>query len=297
MGEINNRIILSESEKDNWISILFEYYSTKGFSENEANSKIEAVLQESQIGWKNAPKNIDDRIKLKSGFQAKSHENLKPNFKINVPVEEPEAEDPDQSEAFSFLTKKERIKLDRRMEHYCKEFAFNNTSDEPLLKQLIIEEIIQDRLLADKLKKLNRDNGNELSSCLTRIKTIQDLLGITRAKRDSERNKIDGNIADISMTLSDKLKKMPQELADQYKQELYYDAIKKQRPPYNIVPSIDKLGQILNIEGKQASLNEKNLGELTEAIHDIQEEQKVAEAKRELNSKPSNALPSGTLVE
>ena len=96
MGEINNRIILSESEKDNWISILFEYYSTKGFSENEANSKIEAVLQESQIGWKNAPKNIDDRIKLKSGFQAKSHENLKPNFKINVPVEEPEAEDPDQ---------------------------------------------------------------------------------------------------------------------------------------------------------------------------------------------------------
>jgi len=260
-----NIIILSEDEKQKYTDVLVKYYAEKGLSEHDALSKIEEVFAECQMGWERAPKDISTRIKVKTGFQWISHENLKPRQKkdINIkPIEESPEEIGTDNYLFKFLSQSEQNWWNDRKVTYEKEFDFNNSSDQPLFTQLLFEELIQRRLFISQLKNPHESLDKQLNDSLKRVTELQIKLGITREQRAGVLDKIDGNIAEISVSLDDKLKKIDEEEENLTKEELMYGHLKAQRPPYNILPPKEKIEAILKTgEGYVSQIDEPQVRE------------------------------------
>ena len=279
-------INMTDEDKQRWYNPLLEYFLSKDMTEFDAVKKIEETFAVCQLGWNRAPRDIDTRIKVKTGFQWKSHQNLKPNRKNFEPIkpdpkEKPTFEDYDIQKS---MTQSEKNWWKERMGIYMKDFEFNISSDAPLLNQLLVEELIQRRLFSAQLKNPKTDYSKQLNDSLKRISEVQQRLGITRQQREGQLNNIDGNVAELALKLEEKLKQMPEKLKAEYEEELYYDNLKKQKPPINILPPIEKIEALLNVDGKiSASLDGDKISEISEAV-----------AKEVMKEKPpKKELPDG----
>lgn len=288
---MNKPIIMSEEDKNRWYPVLREYFRQLGRSEDKIEEEIIRVFAEAQSGWNRAPRDLDTRIKIKSGFQWKSHENLKPNRKDIKEIQPSESED----EIIAGLSLKdvmnqeEKDWWEERMKIYNHDFEFNNSSDKPLLEQLLVEELLQRRLFKLQLKYNNRDYSKRITENLKRVSELQTKLGITREQRAGIMNKVDGNVAQISLTLQEKLGQMPEVLKKEYEEELYYAGRKAQRPPINILPDVAKIESLLNVDGKvSANLDSDRISQINETVA-----REITEKKQESNLPPKKELADG----
>jgi len=283
-------LIMTDEDRRRWEPVLIEYYETKGLKIEETMETIISVFAEAQSGWNRAPRDLDTRIKMKSGFQWKSHANLNPRKPVVIEKEDIEiSEDLDENYLFSTMTKSEKLWWDDRNSIYNREFEFNDSSDRPLLDQLLVEELMQRRLFRKSLKYPDQDYNKKLNDSVKRVTDIQTKLGITREQRAGILSKIGGNVAEMALSLDEKLKGMPEELKQQYEEELRFDVLRQQRPPINILPPIPKLEALLNLGGStNLNLDGSEISEITEQIS--KEITEIRETKKELENKE---LPGG----
>lgn len=259
---------MTEVDKERWFSPLYEYYQQKQMNDAEIRKTIERVFTEAQIGWNRAPRDLDTRIKIKSGYQWKSHENLNPKFHIEkeTTIEEEVTEDP-ENYLLAYLSKEEKEWWLKREDKYRQDFDFNSSSDEMLLKQLLAEELIQRRALIKQLKNKDNDYNKMLTEVLKRITEVQAKLGITREQRSGILDNVDGNIASLAVTLEEKLANMPEKMRKEQEEELYYSNLKNQRPPHNILPPIEKIEALLQVDGKvTTNIDSERISEITEQV-------------------------------
>lgn len=281
-----SNIRMTDRQVEEWTKILSEYYiDTKQYSKIKAEETISQILAECQLGWNRAPRDIDTRIKMKSGYQWKSHSNL--NVNKSNPEEEVEEEVSVKNWEGSFfeaMGKKERDWWEDRKNTYETDFEFNQSSDKPLVEQLLFEELLQRRLLKLALAYPNNDYSKKITDSLKRVGEIQTKLGITREQRAGIMNKIDGNVAQIAVDLDKKLENLPQIEKEQYEEELRYNNLKKQRPPVNMLPPIEKVEALLGMDAKgKVDLNNVEISEITETV--AKEISEINESKKEKKPK------------
>ena len=283
-------ILMTKEDQERWIGPLTEYYRGSGIPEEKIKGTIEEIFAAAQVGWARAPRDLDTRIKVKSGFQCKSHANLKPRRKVVPEIEVQDQEEVNQDDSlFDTMTKTEKDWWGIRISEYSLDFDFNSSSDKPLIEQLLVEELVQKRLFKLQIRYPDKDYSKRMNDGLKRIGDVQTKLGITREQRAGILNKIDGNVAKIASELDEKLKLMPEKMLADYKEELYYNHLKSQRPPVNILPPIEKVEAMLNIDGKiSANFSGDKISEITEAMG-----KEIAE-KKELP--PKKELPDGVDV-
>lgn len=265
---MNNLIIMTEDDKSRWYSVLEDYYRSLGHSEDKIKTEIFRIFSEAQAGWNRSPNDLDTRIKIKSGFQWKSHDNLIPKRRT---IEETKTENEEDNvvglSLKDSMSSEEKEWWDKRMAEYNADFEFNESSDKPLLEQLLVEELLQRRLFKLQLKHNNRDYSKRINDNLKRIAELQTKLGITREQRAGIMNKVDGNVAQISVSLNEKLEQMPEKMKIDLEEEMYYTTRKAQRPPINVLPHIDKIEAMLNVDGKiSANLDSTKISEINEEV-------------------------------
>jgi hypothetical protein len=280
--EMDNFIEMTAPEKEIWYPLLVVFYRKKGVGEEKLDEQIQKVFLQAQVGWDRAPRDLDTRIKVKTGFQWKSHENLKPKLAIHnidkvVDVLEEKSDDNYEIGIDQTLSRPEKEWFNGRKATYVKDFDFNESSDRLLLDQLLIEELIQRRLSIKQLKYSDRDFNRALTDNLKRITELQERLGITRQQRSGILDNIDGNVAQLALSLDKKLENMPEVMKAQYEEELYYQGLKNQRPPSNILPPIEKIEALLKIDGKiSVNVDSERLSHITEEVaKSIQEQRDI----------------------
>ena len=283
---MNKVILMDDEDKQRWYKSLQQYYSEKGKSESDIPRIIDKVFADVQTGWNHAPNDLDTRIKMKTGFQWKSHENLIPNRQTIEDIITKDEDDVElaSGDLLSAMNKEEQKWYLDRIQTYAQDFDFNQSSDKPLLDQLMVEELIQRRIFYIQLKYPNKDYNKKLTDSLKRIAEIQIRLGITREQRSGLLDKIDGNVAQISVELDEKLANMPEQLKKEYEEELYYLNLKKQKPPINVLPPVEKIEALLKIDGKvTTNISSERSSEITETVaKEITEMQTEKPPKKEL---------------
>jgi len=286
-------IIMTDNDRERWHDVLMEYYRKKGTDEEDAQKEINKVFAQSQAGWNRAPNDIDTRIKMKSGFQWKSHNNLKPRQKqIEESATSQSVDDDDNIDLISSLSASEKEWWISRKDIYTRDFEFNDSSDSPLLDQLLLEELMQKRLFKMQVRYKDRNFSKQLTESLKRVTELQTKLGITREQRAGIMNKIDGNVAHLALSLQEKLLAMPETMKAQYDEELKYQTLKDQRPPINILPPLEKVEALLNVDGKvSANLDSSKISEISEEVKKIADKRKRDNEKK--NKPPKRELAEG----
>ena len=265
-------IVITREDIEKWTPVLKKYFSGKSsgdlqnifnkYNVEDIDELLDKIFAECQTGWNRAPYNLDTRIKIKTGFQWRSHENLRPREK----KQETEQEVKEEENVFNTMSDKEKEWWGNRKMEYLDDFDFNKSSDIPLLDQLLLEELLQRRIFYKQLKNKDHDYNKQLNDGLKRIADIQTKLGITREQRAGVLNKIDGNIAQISVELNEKLAKMSDELKKEYEEEMKYLSIRNQREPANILPPLAKIEALLGGEKASANIDSTKMSEITEAV-------------------------------
>jgi hypothetical protein len=273
-------IKLSDASYKAWKDKLVKFFEVKGLDTEDAEEKVILVLEQAQKGWPHAPKEINTRIKMKSGYQWKSHDNLKPNAEslpnvINTNIDR----DQTLSELYQWeasISTEEKKWWDRRKSQFEEEFEFNNSSDQPLIFQMLLEELTQMRIAslilrnpkgADKYNKLMTDS-------LKRLQDTQTKLGITREQRADLLEKAEGDVASLSLNLDDKIKKAKLKVEQWAKEEAKNKFIKNREGVINPLPPVEKIEALLgmNPDGTLgAKLDTHELSEVMEEavkIHD-----------------------------
>jgi len=282
-------IIMTDQDRERWEESLVEYFRAAGVPDSEIKPKIDKAFAECQAGWNRAPRDLDTRIKVKTGFQWKSHANLQPKQKEmpEVSAVEEDEDDTVEGQIFKYLSKYEKNWWEDRMKIYTKDFEFNKSSDEPLLHQLLVEELIQQRLQKKSLKKNSTVDNKALNDSLKRITELQQKLGITREQRAGVMNKIDGNVAQLAMQLDEKLELMPERMKKDYEEELYFTNLKSQRPPINMLPPIEKIEALLQIDGKvSGNIDSERISEISEEVAKEITEQRETEKEPKIKELP-----------
>lgn len=288
---------LTEEQKNKWTEILTDYYKNLGkLTEDEIKDKISQVLTDCVTGWPNAPNTLESRISLKTGYKSKLLSNLSAR-KTFVKKKEEEAKLVETlqtgSKKFSnldeALTDEEKKWWGQRLNEYRGEFEFNVSSDMVLLNQLLVEELLQRRIFFQQLKR-NEALGLEASRVLTesnkRIQDLQTKLGITRDQRVGILNQIDGNVANISVKLEEKLKEYGESFTKEVEDEIYYKTLQQQRPPNNILPSTEQIEAILSGSGDVFEQKELDRSKMDVEQPDLKKDKK----------EPTEELPSGIVL-
>lgn len=277
---------ITQEDRNRWRPPLLEYYKkNRGMDDFEAKEKIKAVFVKAEKGWQKAPKDLDTRIKVLTGFQWDNQTNLNP-IKPNIPKapvgkEEKEGSKSSEHSIYDYLDSEEKKWWDIRFDEYKRDFEFNESSDKPLIVQLLFEELCQRRLFIYQIQNPNKDYSKRLNDSLKRVTELQTKLGITREQRSGALDNIDGNVAEISMHLDKKLELMPKEMKQQYDEELRFLSMKNQKPPINTLPSYDTMKAIIS-KGADGAKSSEISNKAAQEIHEAVYKEKQEEAKKEL---------------
>ena len=100
------------------------------------------------------------------------------------------------------------------MAKYLADFELNQSSDQPIIRQVIIEEILQRRIQEDVLKAARGETTRGdivkiLNDSYARMSSSQDLLGISGKQRAGKKTSTDGSIAELNMVYSKTLEEFP----------------------------------------------------------------------------------------
>lgn len=223
------KIPLSKEEREYWHSIILERLGDK-YDVDLVNKKI----TECSNGWNHAPNRFDERIERKFFRKPPSSDKL-----VNKNLS---FKDTGYDPIFRSLTEEEIIFWKKRRKVYVDDFAFNSSSDESLLRQVLFEEIINNRCMIERLHKHSDAEVEEkINNSSKRLIDALKHLGISRSKRTDLIDKQGGDIASLSMSFDKKLKNAEIIKENWKKEEEDYIRIKSEKPPNNILPPLESL--------------------------------------------------------
>lgn len=298
-------IKLSERAYQDWYDKLLEFFKSKDIPIRDAILKVKGILNEAQKGWPRAPKDIETRIKMKSGYQWKSHENLKSHTESlpNV-IESDEKRSDTVRELFQWeksLKPAERLWWERRESQYRSEFEFNTSSDEPMLFQLLVEELTQQRLAAITLKDPKSADAYSklMTDSLRRLQEVQTKLGITREQRSDILDNADGDISSLSVDYEEKVRRARLQIQEWLKEERKHIHIKKTDGIMNSLPPFEKIEALLgmdpdgNLGGNLDTMEISKVLEEATKIHD----ETLEEVQKEKNVSTDETKTQGSINE
>jgi hypothetical protein len=207
---------------------------------------VEKKLKKAIGGWRTAPKTFESRIRVLFGLDpnwepiSKKTANRK---RIPDPNVSPHAVE-NSGEILDGLSKSEKNFLHNRLSKYKKEFEFNESSDMPMVLQLIYEEIYQRRMIQAKMKNFALGIDKEMTESNKRLASIQRDLGITRKQRQDAQTDIDGSVSVLAEQISKKFRMIAEINAQQLMEEDLYMKKKSESPHQNVIPSMTDLKRI-----------------------------------------------------
>jgi hypothetical protein len=221
------RLNPSEVEVNRVREALRKYYTERphlveGY--DSIDDRINEVIEKAKEGYTCAPKTFIGRIKALvrwsdidyyvvpalSGDTSASFTNWRARKIAQVLKQSEKALYPGLSakELRASLGPGERKFWIEREKKYREEYDLNDSSDWPLLMQVLLEEITQRRLTLKKLKDPEADLEDELNNSYKRLINALKALGITREQRRKDYDQSSENIASLSVRLEEKLKRI-----------------------------------------------------------------------------------------
>lgn len=98
----------------------------------------------------------------------------------------------------ALLSEDEVALYEERKEKYLKDFDLNESSDEALLRAVLLEEVIWYRLMKKKAEKPSLNLDRPLNDCMKRLRDAMKALGVTREQRQGVNVNIRASIADLA---------------------------------------------------------------------------------------------------
>jgi len=200
--------ILDKARKE-----LIEIYKEHPKFNENPEAKAEETLQKALAGWPRAPKSFQERINRLAGLQANpraAKDNAAKAAKDKLLDENKKLMETRgyrgklTNSIFNQLNDEEKNLWLERERYYFNEFEFNTSSDYATLLMLLFDEILMQRMAADKLANpaLQMDRG--LTDCHKRILDSHKALGIQKTQRDSVEGDDEGSLAAIAASLDKK---------------------------------------------------------------------------------------------
>lgn len=295
------KIQLSERQYEKWDDTLSEFFLSKEIPFEDVPDKVKSVLDEAQRGWPRSPRDIETRIKMKSGYKWKSHNNLRSNTDSLPSVQDSDnRRNGAMRELYQWeksLKPEEKLWWERREAQFRAEFEFNQSSDQPLLFQLLVEELQQQRIAALILKDPKTgDAYSKLSTdSLKRMSDIQTKLGITREQRSDILDNAEGDMSSLSIDFDEKVKKAKLQIVKWQKEEAKRKHTKSIEGVINALPPFEKIEALLGMDPEGnlgANLDTMDISKvLNEAtkIHDETLEQ-IEQEKDDAKDKPQGSI-------
>jgi hypothetical protein len=215
-------IVPTEWEKTVIINGLTAYYKNNPqFLKNgkTIEEKIEEVMEACKKGWDCAPKNFIKRVEWKTKWNCTAVQqrfDYKENYSNAKQIQlqkdlktatknknlYPGGSGTDMRKMLT-IPEEKKFWIERE-EYYRDEFDFNNSSDYPLLLQLLLEELTQWRLARRRI--INPDDEVEflITQSYKRLIDAQKALGITREQREGSNKETEGNIAQLAKLYEEK---------------------------------------------------------------------------------------------
>lgn len=212
----------NEHERSIVVSGLTEFYKNNPqFLKNgeSIEKKIEDIILECSKGWICAAKNFIKRVEWKTKWNCPSLEkrfDYKENFsnakQIQLQKDLKKLETStkvSQTSSATDLRKiipspEERKYWSEREAKYRGEFEFNDSSDWPLLLQVLLEELTQWRLVRKRIINPDEDVEVLITNSYQRMIKAQEALGITRKQREEAQNETEGNIGQLAKQYEEK---------------------------------------------------------------------------------------------
>lgn len=272
---------MSEKSYQTWYDTLNEFFTSKGVPTDKISEKITSILEEAQRGWPHAPRDIETRIKIKSGYKWKSHNNLasNPDYIPNVIRKQEKLENTirDMYQWENNVNAAELAWWKERESQYEKEFEFNQSSDKPLLYQLLVEELTQRRLGALMLKSPKEADAYSklMTESLKRLQDTQTKLGITREQRADAIDNRTGDVSSLSIDLDEKIRRAKLKIDEWAKDSAKNKFKRDQSDPINPLPPISKIEALLGIDSEGnigAKLDTEDMANIVEEAANIHDE-------------------------
>lgn len=173
------------------------------------------MLAKATRGWYRAPATFEERInrlyQLKlnsSAIKVKRQFERSANYSNTAQLMQDRDYNGKLTDSiFKKLDDKEKEYWLEREKYYFDEFDFNKSSDFSILVGLIADEILMQRLKIRQLvSNTKEDLSKQLSECQSRMINSQKILGITKVQRNLEGSRKEGSVAELSLSLDEKLK-------------------------------------------------------------------------------------------
>ena len=192
------------------------------------NAQITRMIKDCVEGWPTAPHTFKERILSKLGMKP----DLTPKGRPLENKTQAEKDlinstaaakrtgrnmtegDNDWLDLQVTLNNSEKLYMDKRFDQYKEDFELNDSSDVPIIRQIILEEIIQRRVQNEALKA---SRGEVVEPNITKLLTdsydrmhkAQELLGISGRQRIKKMTNAEGSIAELNQVYLKTLEEYP----------------------------------------------------------------------------------------
>lgn len=209
--------------------LMYDYYNSnpdKLIDKNghtiDVEKKIAEVIERATVGYPYCPRTFMGRVKnitkincgTRSGIKKENYYNIRQNKIAQVLADREKKTYP----GFSVKDLRDRLSTNEkkfwieREEYYRTEFDFNNSADQAMLIQVLAEEVIQHRLISERLDDVENAHLQEIEDAMEasfrRLEKGLKALGITREQREKAGSEQEGNIASLVTVVEKKLKKI-----------------------------------------------------------------------------------------
>ena len=239
---------VGKKELEEWRNFATKVLETVNYK-GDVNTKVGEIIKEAKAGWDRCPPDFGSRVKFKIGYRRlKFYNDGTPEDYSNLTKEgagrPPKTKSDEYQEETlnklkdvsplelispSFLSSEELKFVDERKKVYNKEFEFNESSDQVLLQQVLLDELIIRRISLARLQGDEIPQSN-IDKMMDRFRKNLDKLGVLRVQRLELNSDIQGNVGQLSAELDRKLDKirklrdkdLREELLNKIKDKLAY---------------------------------------------------------------------------
>lgn len=203
--------------------------------------KIKEVIASCKKGWKCAPTDFIKRVETKTKWNSTTIQNrfdYKPNYYNQRQIESNNKLIQEESNLYqgedgkwlrNVLNKEDKKFWVAREAYYRKEFDLNDSADWPLLQQILVEELHQNRLAKIRLTKPHEQMDQALNESYKRLITAMKTLGITREQRQGSLGSSEGSISQLSQQFEQKKKLIEKQMQQELIEEKMMEEQKKSR--------------------------------------------------------------------
>lgn len=228
----SKQLEVTEDEIKNAQVFIKEYRKRVNKVKGSVTAEINKIIKDCISGWPTAPNTFRERILVKLGLK----EDMTPKGGPldHKPPEEKqlindmaaakrtgnnllggEGDDNEWLDLKVTLSNSEKKYMESRLTEYMNDFELNNSSDFPIIRSIILEEIMQRRIQTVALKAsrgevVEPNITKMLTESYERLHNGQELLGISGRQRIKKMTNSDGSIADLHGIYTQTLQDFPE---------------------------------------------------------------------------------------